>query len=377
MKPIRKLPIAVATAVLALVAGGAITLETRQHPRTDDATVRADYIEFAPEVSGRLVALGVKDNQFVHKGDMLFLIDPRPYRYALDQAIADRQLLESQIADGQRRIAAESSAVQAAHAGLRSAQTHVTAMQSAVERAQSSLASAQAEHTLALSNLHRMEPLLAKQYVTAEQVDELRTKVQIAAQNASAAEAAVRQAQMQEREAGAGIDLSAAHVEQSVHSVDTLDSLIAERPIRQSRVDSAQLDLDRCRVLAPFDGYVTNLTIAEGEYAKPGAPIFTLIDAHDWYVIANYRETELRHIHPGNHVDVYLMSDPGRRFDGVVESIGYGVNPDESTRANGLPQIDHTLNWVHLSARFPVRVRVENPDSRLFRVGVTAISVVR
>jgi multidrug efflux system membrane fusion protein len=76
-------------------------------------------------------------------------------------------------------------------------------------------------------------------------------------------------------------------------------------------------------------------------------------------------------------VDVYLMSDPGRRFDGVVESIGYGVSPDESSRANGLPQIDHTLNWVHLSARFPVRVRVEHPDARLFRVGATAISVVR
>jgi len=378
MKPIRKLPIvAVATAVLALVAGGLVTLETRQHPRTDDATVRADYIEFAPEVSGRLVALGVKDNQFVHKGDMLFLIDPRPYQYAVDQALADQQLLESQIADARRRIAAESSSVRAAHADLRSAQAHVTTMQSAVERTQSSLASAQAQHTLALSNLHRMEPLLAKQYVTAEQVDELRTKVQVATQNVSAAEATVRQAQMQEREAGAGIDLSAAHVEQSVHSVDTLDSLIAQRPIKQARIDSAQLDLERCRVIAPFDGYVTNLTIAEGEYAKPGAPIFTLIDTRSWYVIANYRETELRHIHEGNHVDVYLMSDPGRRFDGVVESIGYGVNPDESSRENGLPQIDHTLNWVHLSARFPVRIRVERPDPQMFRVGVTAISVVR
>lgn len=377
MKSIRTLPLAVATALLAALAGGAVVLETQMHPRTDDATVRADYIEFAPEVSGRLVSLKVRDNQLVHKGDVLFLIDPRPYQYALDQSLADQKLLESQIADAQRHIAAQASATHATHAALEGAQAHVNSMQSAVKHAQAVLASAQAQHELTISNLHRIEPLLAKQYVTAEQVDEMRTRVQVAAQNVSAAEAALREVQMQEREASTGIDTSSARFEESVHAVDTLDSLIAQRPIRQAHVDQARLDLERCRTTAPFDGYVTNLTIAEGEYAKPGAPIFTLIDTNTWYIIANYRETELRHIRPGHHVDVYLMNDPGRRFDGVVESIGYGVNPDESTRANGLPQIDHTLNWVHLSARFPVRIRVARPDPQLFRVGVSAISVVR
>ncbi len=377
MKPINKISVAAVTTALAIAAGTLVTLETQRHPRTDDATVRADYVEFAPEISGRLVSLNVRDNQFVRKGDDLFLIDPRSYQYALNQALADQDLLESQIADAKRHIAAESSAAQAAHAALEGAKMRITAMQNAVEHAQAALAAAQAEHTLAVNNLHRMEPLLAKQYVTAEQIDELRTKVQVTEQNVSAAEAALRQDTAQKREASDDIDASSAHFAQSVHSVDTLDSLISERPIKQAHVDAARLDLERCHVIAPFDGYVTDLTISEGEYAKPGVPIFTLINTNTWYVVANYRETELKYIHSGNHVDVYLMNNPSHRFDGIVESIGYGVHPDDSNRASGLPQIDRTLNWVHLSARFPVRIRVNHPDSQLFRVGVTAIGVVR
>jgi multidrug efflux system membrane fusion protein len=142
-------------------------------------------------------------------------------------------------------------------------------------------------------------------------------------------------------------------------------------------VDAAKLDLERCTVTAPFDGYVTSLNISEGEYTKPGVPIFTLIDRRNWYVIANYRESYLKVIWPRKHVDLYLMGNPSRRFDGVVESVGFGVSPDDSSLNNGLPQIEHTLNWVHLAARFPIRIRVQNPDPRIFRVGESAVSIVR
>jgi multidrug efflux system membrane fusion protein len=243
---------------------------------------------------------------------------------------------------------------------------------------------AAAQRQLAENNLHRLEPLLVKQYVTVEQIDELRTRLRVAEQNAAEATAALEQARMQEQqtraqhqEASVGIAASQARFQESVHSIDTLESLLAQRSIKSAHVDRAQLDLERCRVLAPFDGYVTNLNISQGEYARPGTPIFTLIDARNWYVIANYRETELRHIRKGQHVDVYLMSNPQRRFEGYVESVGYGVAPDEASLSNGLPQIDHTLNWVHLSARFPVRIRIPQPEPQLFRVGETAISIVR
>ena len=105
--------------------------------------------------------------------------------------------------------------------------------------------------------------------------------------------------------------------------------------------------------------------------------MFTLIDTRNWYVIANYRESRLGSIRNGMHVDVYLMGHPDRRFNGVVESTGYGVFPEDGRVAGGLPDIQRTLNWVHLSARFPVRVHIQDPDPTLFRIGATAVTVVK
>jgi len=370
-----KISVAMLTVAVALLL--CVFWRTSRHPRTEDASVRANYIQFAPEVTGRLVTIPVEDNAFVRAGTLLFAIDPRPYQYALDQALSDQQLLEEQITDTQRRIAAEYSAVEASRASLVGAKTQtltvsstVQASDAAVNRAKAALESSAAQRTLAVNNLHRIEPLLAKQYVTPEQVDDARTKAQVAEHNYQEAEAALQEALAMEArsrsmktEAEAGVAISQAKLNEGIHAVDRLDSLLAQRPARAAKVASAKLDLERCTVVAPFDGYVTNLNISEGEIAKPGVPLFTLIDARKWYVVANYRESELKYIAPGMHVDLYLMGNQSRRFDGVVESMGNGVSPDDTNTINGLPQIDHTLNWVHLAA--------------LFRMGETAISIVR
>src|SRR5271157_5390592 len=375
----------------ALITIAVVLWNLDRHPRTDDATVRANYVQFAPEVSGRLVTLAVKDNASVHKGDLLFAIDPRQYEYALQQALADQKLLEAQIVDAQRRIAAENSAVSAARAGVSSSQTQtkvressVDAAAAAVERARAAVESAEAQKTLAASNLRRIEPLLAKQYVTPEQVDESRTKSRIADRNYEEAQSALQQALANEsqarfahEESQISVTASRARLDQSVHAVEILDTLLAQRPAKAAKVSDAQLNLERCTVRAPFDGYVTNLNISEGEYAKPGVPIFTLIDNRTWYVVSNYRESELKSIRPGKHVDVYVMSQPSKRFDGIVESLGFGVAPEDTRLSNGLPDIEHTLNWVHIAARFPVRIRVQNPDPALFRIGETATTIVR
>jgi membrane fusion protein, multidrug efflux system len=385
--------LSVGAAVVALAVATVLLVLWRldRNPRTDDASVRANYVQFAPEVSGRLVTLAVKDNAHVHKGDLLFAIDPRQYEYALQQALADQQLLEAQIVDAQRRIAAENSGVEAARAGLSGSQkqtqvseSSVEAASAAVERAKAALQSAQAQKELAASNLGRVEPLLAKQYVTPEYVDDVRTKLRITTQNYEEAMSSLQMARANENQmrfaheqSVISVDASRAHLNQSVHAVELLDSLLAQRPAKAAKVSDAQLNLERCTVHAPFDGYVTNLNISEGEYAKPGAPIFTLIDNRTWWVVANYRESELKSIRPGKHVDIYVMTQPSRRFDGIVESLGFGVAPDDSKLSNGLPDIEHTLNWVHIAARFPVRIRVQNPDPVLFRVGETATTIVR
>lgn len=376
-----------ATAIALLL----VTLDTERNPRTDDASVRANFIAIAPEVSGRLAQLPVKDNAFVKQGDLLFVIDPRDYEYALRQGLSDQENLEQRIIDTKRKIAAQNSAVEAATAAVHDTTTAIKTAGSGVDlakatvvRAQAAVTAAEAQLKYATNDLHRLEPLLQKQYVTVDQVDQANTAVRVARGNYDEAVAALGEAQAQEtqaalrqEEAHDQASESRARLGQSIHIVDTLDILESQRPGLAARVDRARLDLERCRVVAPFDAYVTNMNISEGAYAHPGTPMFTLIDTRKWYVIANYREAKVRNIHIGSKVDVYLMGHPEKKFLGIVQSIGHGVFPEDGEVADGLPNIVRTLNWVHLSTRFPVRILVQNPDSELFRIGATAVTVVR
>ena len=383
--------VVIGVAVAAVISLLVVVYMVDVSPRTDDASVWANYIEIAPEVTGRLTELPIRDNIYVKKGDLLFVIDPRPYEYALQQALSDQRALEEQIIDERRRIAAQNSAVEAAGAavstsktGIQTAGSNIDAARAAVTHAQAAATAAEAQLRYATNDYHRIEPLLAKQYVTVEQVDQANTAVRVAQGNYDGAQAALVQAQAQlayatlyHDQASSQAAESQAKLGQAIHAIDRVETPESRRPALASRVDSARLDLERTRVVAPFDAYVTSMNISVGAYAHPGTPIFTLIDTRAWYVIANYRESKLKNIPIGAHVDVYLMGHPDRRFNGHVESIGYGVLPEDGKLAAGLPDIERTLNWVHLSARFPVRVRIDDPDPQLFRMGETAVTIVR
>ena len=124
-----------------------------------------------------------------------------------------------------------------------------------------------------------------------------------------------------QEKADAAASESAAKLGQAVHAVDRIETLDSQREAKSVKVLSAGLDLERCRVVAPFDAYVTNMNTSERAHARRGSPLFTLIDTRNWWVIANYREPKLKNIRPGMHVDVYLMGHPDHKFNGVVESL--------------------------------------------------------
>lgn len=167
-------------------------------------------------------------------------------------------------------------------------------------------------------------------------------------------------------------------VKQSVLNIDRLQTLLSEKLARAASVNSAAYDLQRCRVYAPFDARVTNLNISVGQYARTGMQVFTLIDTTAWWVLGNFKETQLRHLAPGMPADVYLMTRPDIHFRGVVESIGFGVTPEDISASNGnLPNVRRTLNWVRLAQRFPVRVRILHPDPRFYRLGASATAIIR
>jgi multidrug efflux system membrane fusion protein len=204
--------------------------------------------------------------------------------------------------------------------------------------------------------------------------------VQQARSQLTLAEAQVESAQAQYQQSKAAMEQSNAQVSQSEHSVLTLDPLTAQREGRASAIRTAAYNLNNCRVYAPFDARVTNLTISQGAYAHTGQQVFTLIDTRVWWAVANFRETQLKHILPGMHADVYVMSRPNIRYDGIVDSVGFGVQPDTTlvgSFAPGLPDVQRSLNWVHLATRFPVRVRIQAPESEPFRLSESAVVVIR
>jgi multidrug efflux system membrane fusion protein len=378
----------------AIAMGLVVLVHTKQYPRTDDCEILANFIGIAPQVEGPLIHLNVRDNQFVKKGHLLFEIDPRPYRYALEKAISEEATLEGQISDERRRIAALVSAVSVAQANIHSAEADVSRWAAAVNEAKADVANAEqavsrakAEWMYASNNLHRIEPLLPKQFVTVDQVDRVKTTEVAQAQALKQAESQLRQAQAaqeataaQEQRSKAVVAQSKAEHQQSQHAVTTLEPLINQRGARASAVETARYNLDNCRVYAPFDARVTNLTISEGAYAHVGQQMFVLIDARTWWAVANFREGQLSHITPGMRADVYVLAKPNARFAGVVDSVGFGVTPDADVLGRfeqGLPDVQRTLNWVHLASRYPVRVRVENPTPDLFRVSGSAVVVIR
>jgi membrane fusion protein, multidrug efflux system len=386
--------VSIAIVLAALITGLAVIWETDKYPRTDDAEVFANFIGIAPQVEGPLVSLPVQDNEFVKQGGLLFEIDPRPYEYTLERARSDLATLEGQIVDETRTIASQQSAVGAAQAYTSNASANVERAGSAVEEAKANVDASKAALDRALAeldyttrNFHRIEPLLTKQYVTVDQVDQARTDVVSRQQQVDQSRSQLALAQAQVLTAKAAYDQAKAtmlqshsQLAQSQHSVLTLEPLLAQRSGKAAIIRDSEYNLNNCRVYAPFDARVNNLTISQGAYAHVGQQMFTLIDTRVWWAVANFRETQLKHIHPGMHADVYVLSRPTIRYDGIVDSVGFGVQPDTTLVGSfspGLPDVQRSLNWVHLATRFPVRVRILAAETEPFRLSESAVVVMR
>jgi len=299
------------------------------YPRTDDAYVRANSVGIAPHVSGPITELPIVDNQYVKQGDLLFVVDPRPYQSALDAATARLQLTE----------------------------LNIKALDDAIRTAHSDQVRLEADAAYARQYLKRIQPLLAKHFVTANDVFNARSRVSAAEASVEAAHSDVSKAQNQLGQYG---------------------NINALRKAAEAAVYDAKLNVGYCYVRAPYNGYVTNLNIAEGQYANEGREVVSLIDDRKWYVIANFRETFLSHIQPGMTAEVFILAYPNKRFRGRVQGVGWALYQQNGATVEGLPQTEATLNWVRLSQRFPVRIVLEDRDPKFpFRTGNTAVVTIQ
>jgi multidrug efflux system membrane fusion protein len=325
----------VATSVaLAIALAIVVLLRLASRPRTTDAVVTANTISIAPEVTGRIAILNVKDDAVVHRGDVLFEIERE--RYELDLAMARAQVrsLEGQIGLTSRRVSSERSGVGVARANANAARARL----------------AEATQTL-----QRLEPLLPERYVTPQAIDVARTA-------RSTAESQL---------VGA---LSA--VQQSREFVGDTNALLAQLQGARALVGQAERDLRNTVVRAPFDGRIVGVTTSVGQLVSPVRPLFTLIDTSQWYIVADFRETQLSRIHPGERATAYVMTSPGQHLQGVVESVGSAVAQLENLAIAGVPPVARDLNWVRIAQRFPVRIALEHPPDELMRIGASAVAVV-
>jgi len=324
---------AVALVVLAAIR---LALWTEHHPRSDRGKISAHVIGIAPRVSGPILALPVRDNQLVRAGEILFEIDPEPYKLAVDVARGNLEAVDGELGNARRAIASQKQQVRAAAGSLVQAE------------------SALGETT---ETYNRIAPLLPKRYASPEQVDSARRAKESAA---------------------AAVEVARAELAAAESAVLDTRALEARQLAARAALAQAELAVRDCKVRAPFDGRVAGMNLAEGAFARAAVDVMTFIDAREWYVVAEFRESELRGIRPGDRVRVELMTSPGSSFEGEVESLGWGVTDLPQDPFAGLPIVMKELDWVRLSQRFPVTIRLEkNIPSDLLRVGASATATIQ
>lgn len=321
---------------LVILAGAALALfivwrNLQSFPRTEDAEVRANVVGVAPQVGGSITRIHVTDNQAVKRGDLLFELDARPYEAGAAQAKAHLDLI-----------------------GL-----DVKALRDEIAAAEAILSERRAKADYADSYHQRLQPLLAGNFTSPDRVQRAQT-------DAESARALVREAE--------------AAVERARNKLGELDG-------RNTRVEQAaaalrdfELKVSYCKIYAPCDGHVTNLQIAPGTYASAGEQIFSIVDSSIWFVLANFRETDLRRIRPGQSARVYLMAQRGKVVTGIVQGIPKAVYPlgtasKSMTGGEGVfSLVEPTFDFVQLAQRFPVRIILQGEGD--FRMGGRAAVIV-
>ncbi len=289
---------------------------------TENAYINAEVVNVASQVAGRVTHIYVRENQFVHKGAALFDIDPEPYNIALAHAQADL----AQALQNARQDRAE------------------------IELAQAQIRQSESDLANARSIDARDKKLVAQHFLSRQASDDAKTRMQSLQATLAQAHAKLTRAR--------------AAPEKTEERGDVLKA--------QAAIEQAKLDIANTHVTATQDGQISNLSLTAGSMVSAGAPLFALIEKDSFYIDANFKETRLSGIRPGQQVEIQVDMYPGQHFTGTVESLSGGTG----TAFSLLPPQNATGNWVKIAQRVPVRIRFAPTDSVL-RIGATATVTVQ
>jgi membrane fusion protein (multidrug efflux system) len=299
---------------VAVVAAG-WTYANSGETSTDNAYIRGDVTSLAPKVSGYVTAVEVQDNQTVQAGDVLFRIDDRDYRARLAQAVAN---------------------VEAARARLTNADAEIQLQHALIRQAEAQRLASVAELNLARKSSDRRRELIRTSAVSQAQVDESDAAL-------SKAEAAVSAAAATVEAQGQRIAVLASQRAAAVAAVEQA----------QAARELAQIDLDNTVVQAPVDGVIGNRQVRKGRLVAPGTPLLDIVPVRDVWVVANFKETQVEHIRPGQRARIKVDGYPDLTLAGVVDSFA----PGSGSAFSMLPTDNATGNFVRVVQRVPVKIR--------------------
>ena len=350
------------TGIIVLIAAAVFAFKYWDYitnPWTRNGQVFAQVLQITPRVSGPLVQLPVKDNQFVKAGDLLFEIDPRTFEADLDHARADLDNTRYEIQALAKQVEAAEADVKAAEATIKQAEASIKGYAGRVVQTKKEF---------------DRQKSLDKQGATSKRNVQRAEANWIAAVNQKAnAEGQLLQMQASLSEANANLAKAKA-------DLGAPGEQNAQVRLAKAKVRSAELNLEFTRQKAPVDGYVTNLNLRLGSQAVENQPILALVDVNSYWVVGFFKENYIEGIRDGDRAILTLMSYRDKPLEGRVDSLGWGISQDDgSTGFDMLPTISATFEWIRLAQRVPVRIHVDLdklPAGVKLRVGTTTSVLV-
>jgi membrane fusion protein, multidrug efflux system len=381
-----RIRIAIGVALVAVIATSAWLWATAGRETTDDAQVDAHIAPVSARVAGTVIEVPVKDNQQVDAGAVLAVIDPRDYQVALDKARAELATAEADAAAARVNVpitvTAASSNVSTARGGVDQARAAIEAAQRGVDAANARVASAQARQREADANAaktakdaERFKALLTKDEISQQQhdaavsaaeaaraaADSVRAQVQEAQAGISVAESQLMQARAGGAQATAQLQTAQSGPQQVAAQRARASSADARVLQQRAAVQQAELNLQYATIRAPMRGVVSKKTVEVGQVIQTGQPLMTVIPLEEVWVTANFKETQLKNMRPGQPSTIEVDAYGGRDFNGHVESLAAATG----SRFSLLPPENATGNFVKVVQRVPVRIAIDEKQDAL------------
>lgn len=373
--------------VLAVIIALLYWWHSTYYESTDDAQINGRLVQMSSRIRGNVTNVYVQDNQEVKKGQLLVDIDPRDAQAALQQGEANlattRANYEAALANVPITVRSTGATLSGAGAGVRSALASISQSEKQLDAAQAQVLSAEAQNNKAQLDLKRYTPLVKRDVISKERYDAVQATAASMAANLSAAEANLQGARDQVRVANDRLATARADYRSAQNGPKQIaaqrakaDAAAAQVQQAEAALDTDRLNLSYTKILAPDAGVVNQKTVQVGQNVSAGQALMTLVPLTGLWITANFKETQLNHMHAGQSATVSVDAYPGRTYHAKVVQIGGATGSMLSL----FPPENATGNYVKVVQRIPVRLNFTNPNEdndHLLRPGMSCEPKVR